>query len=322
MALQAESMVDRRRLKRRLSLWRLLAVVAGIALIAVLVLRDDSIAVSYRPHIARVAVTGIIRDDRKQLELLADIAKARQVRAVVIWVNSPGGTTTGGESLFMAIRDLAEKKPVVAVFGTIATSAAYLVGIATDHVVARGNTITGSVGVILQWAEVSELLQKLGIKMEEVRSGPLKAVPSPFEPLDEKGRQLAREMVEEGEQWFRGVVAKRRSINPANVPGLIEGRIYSGRQALAYKLIDQIGGEKDAIDWLEKNRQVPKDMTIFDWKTKEDEGPFWWRSAARALARLTGLGGGELAGLLAPARAWRGVLLDGLVSLWHPPKEE
>ena len=187
---------------------------------------------------------------------------------VILFVNSPGGTTTGGEALFEAIRNVAKGKPVVAQFGTVATSAAYIAGLATDYVVARGNTITGSVGVIFQWAEVSQLLDKIGVKMNEVKSGPLKANPSPFQPLDEAGKATAEQMVAESQKWFVGLVASRRNIDTRSVSGLEQGRIFSGREALSHKMIDEIGGETEAVQWLEQKRNVPKGLKVVDWKPK------------------------------------------------------
>ena len=323
MTLDAEILVDRRRLKRRLSIWRLLAVVAVAGLIAALVLQNERIvaAAGLNPQIARVSVSGLIRDDREQQKLLASIAKADHVKAVILRVNSPGGTATGGESMFAAIRELAAKKPVVAVFGTVATSSAYIVGLASDHIVARGNTITGSVGVILQWAEVSSMLEKLGVTVNEVRSGRLKAIPSPFRPLDEAGRELTREMVEDAEQWFFGLVAERRSVQPSEIPGLTEGRIYSGRQALAHKLVDQIGGEADAGTWLETERKVPKDLSIVDWKKTKGGALGFWGTLGRGLA---GLVGADLTGVLpvlGVAPSLERAQLDGLISVWHPTSD-
>ena len=141
--------------------------------------------------------------------------------------------------------------------GTLATSAAYIVALATDRIFVYGNTITGSVGVIFQWADVTELMHTLGVKVEEVKSGPLKAVPSPFEPADEKARALAEEMVQEAKRWFVDLVADRRKIDPRAVPGLTDGRVYSGRQAVALKLVDQIGDERAATSWLQQGARRP-----------------------------------------------------------------
>lgn len=323
MALNAEFLVDRRRLKRRLSVWRLGAIVAVLGLIAALAFQNEDIAAAsgFKPQIARVSISGIIQDDRKQQTLLFDVGEASQVKAVILRINSPGGTATGGESLFEAVRALAKKKPVVAVFGTIATSSAYMVGLASDHIVARGNSITGSVGVILQWAEVTELLKNIGVKMEEIRSGPLKAKPSPFQPLDEPTRQLTEEMVSEAHKWFLDLVAKRRSITPVDVPGLAEGRIYSGRRALELELIDQIGGENEAVAWLEEKRQIPPDLTIIDWETNEGGGIGLWGAAFRTLAGIAGVPASGLNILFPPTEVLRAVQLDGFVSLWHPSRD-
>jgi len=317
MVLDAESVIDRRRLKRRLTAWRIAAVVLGLLFVGALVLSDKNVAGSagILPHIARVTVSGVITDDRKMHELIDKVAKADQVKAVILDINSPGGTTTGGEAMYDAIRRLAEKKPVVAVCGTLATSAAYIVALATDRIFVYGNTITGSVGVIFQWVEVTELLHTLGVKVEEVKSGPLKAVPSPFEPTDEKGRALAEEMVQESKDWFVDLVAKRRSIEPGSIPGLTDGRIYSGRQAVQLKLVDEIGDEKAAVIWLRKERKVPSGLKIVDWKPEtESSGLFGW--LFQSLAATIGISAEQIMGLAGQISAT--LKLDGLVSVWHP----
>ncbi|MBN9260130.1 MAG: S49 family peptidase, partial [Hyphomicrobium sp.] len=189
MSLETEAVLDRRRLRRRASFWRGLAILAVLLAIGAAVgLTADQTSRIGTKQIARVSLEGVITEDRKQLELLRRVADARNVEGIILFINSPGGTTTGGEALYDAIRKVSEKKPVVAQFGTVATSAAYIAGLATDQIVARGNSITGSVGVIFQWAEVTELMSKLGVKMHEVKSGPLKATPSPFQPTDEAGK--------------------------------------------------------------------------------------------------------------------------------------
>jgi protease-4 len=317
MVLDAESVIDRRRLKRRLTAWRIAAVAFALLFLGVLLLGDKDMAgsASILPHVARVTVSGIITDDRKTLDLIDKVAKSDQVKAVILDINSPGGTTTGGEAMYDAIRRLAEKKPVVAVCGTLATSAAYIIALATDRIFVYGNTITGSVGVIFQWAEVTDLLHTLGIKVEEVKSGPLKAVPSPFEPIDEKGRALTEEMVQESKAWFVGLVAKRRSISPDSVPGLTDGRIYSGRQAVELKLVDEIGDEKAAMTWLTEKRNIASGLKIVDWKPKEESsGLLGW--FFKSVASSFGLPAEKIASLTGQISDT--LKLDGLISVWHP----
>ena len=317
MVLDAEAVIDRRRLRRRLTLWRIAAVILALLFIGALALNNQQMSGpgAFLPHIARLSISGIITDDHKVLDLIDKLGKAEQVKAVIVDINSPGGTTTGGEAMYDAVRRLAEKKPVVAVCGTLATSAAYIVALATDRIFVYGNTITGSVGVIFQWVEVSELLHTLGVKVEESRSGPLKAMPNPFEPTDEKARALTEEMVQEGKVWFLGLVADRRKMDPSSVAGLTDGRIYSGRQALELKLVDAIGNERAALEWLQKERNVSSGLKVIDWKSEEESGGlFGW--LFHSMASGFGVSADTITNLLGQAAS--SLKLDGLVSLWHP----
>jgi protease-4 len=269
-------------------------------------------------QIARVSVEGLITEDRDKLKLFKNIAENKQVAGVILYINSPGGTTTGGEAMFEGIRDLAKVKPVVAQMGTIATSAAYIAGLATDHMVARGNTITGSVGVIFQWAEVSELLAKIGVKVNEVKSGPLKANPSPFQPADEAGKALAAQMVDESKRWFVGLVASRRGIDTAGVAGLEQGRVFSGREALSLKLIDEIGGEAEAVKYLEEKRGVAKGLKVIDWKPKRESSWGVLGMSISVLGHFVGEQAASQIGNLFGGEGRLGTLqLDGLMSVWQ-----
>jgi protease-4 len=318
MAMETETVLERRHLRRRLALWRLLALIAGVLAIGLFALSaGDGVGWTAGRHIARVNIEGLITEDRDQLRLLNKIARSKQVLGVILFVNSPGGTTSGGEALFEAIRDVAKAKPVVAQFGTIATSAAYIAGLATDQIVARGNTITGSVGVIFQWAEVSQLLDKLGVKMNEIKSGPLKANPSPFQPLDDAGKSVAEEMVAESKRWFVGLVANRRGIDTKAIAGLEQGRIFSGREALANKLVDRIGGEAEAVKYLEENRNLPKDLGIVDWKPKRESDWGVLRVLTGAMVQLVGGETGALGRLFGNDQTLGRLRLDGLVSVWQ-----
>ena len=315
--IEAETVIERRQLRRKLTVWRLAGIVLAVLLAALLMSGSDRMAASgsFLPHIARVQVSGIITDDQKMQDLLDRVGKSDRVKAVILDINSPGGTTTGGEAMYDAIRRLAEKKPVVAVCGTLATSAAYIVALATDRIFVYGNTITGSVGVIFQWADVSELMHTLGVKIEEVKSGPLKAVPNPFEPTDEKGKALAEEMVQEAKTWFVNLVAERRKIEPASIPGLTDGRVYSGRQAIALRLVDEIGDEKVAKRWLQEERNVAPGLSVVEWKPRTESGGILsWLFGS--MATFLGVPADKLASLF--GQVSEGLRLDGLVSLWHP----
>jgi protease IV len=318
MTFETEAVLDRRWLRRRLSLWRGLAVIAALlALGLILFSSAQRTGLLDTRQIARVTVEGIITEDRDMLRLLKKLGESKHVAGVIVVVNSPGGTTAGGEALFEALRELAKVKPVVAQFGTIATSAAYIVGLATDQIIARGNTITGSVGVIFQWAEFSQLLEKLGIRVNEIKSGPLKANPSPFQPLDEAGKTAAEEMVAESQRWFLGLVRTRRGIDTKSVQGLEQGRVFSGRDALGHKLIDQIGGEPEVVRYLEEERKLPKGLKIVDWKATRDSDWSPVRFAALALARMAGIPALDELARVATDDRLAALRLDGLLSIWH-----
>ena len=322
MASELDTVLDQRLLRRRLWRWRLISLSLLVVLAGFLIsLRhrdaDHPGLFGNKPHIARIDITGLITEDRKMVELLKKLGDDNSAKAVILAIDSPGGTTTGGEVLYNAVSELAKKKPVVAVGGTIDTSAAYMISVATDHIVVHGNTITGSVGVIFEYPQVDEGLAKLGITMHEIRSGPLKAVPSMFGPLDDKGKALAEGLVHEGEVWFQNLVNERRHIAPADVPGMTDGSIYSGRQALIYKLVDEIGGEDEAIAWLEKEKGVAAKLPILDRKPQRP--PAFGLFGASDAGAQGGLG--AVAQTIIDRMIGRAdnsaSHLDGLLSLWQ-----
>ncbi|MFN0191932.1 MAG: signal peptide peptidase SppA [Aestuariivirga sp.] len=307
---EAELIVDRRRLKRRLVLWRLLAL--ALALIAIgAAMWSSGLTGPYKDHIARVKIEGLITGDQPTLDLIGSLRKSEHVKGVILRIDSPGGTTSGSEALYEQIRLLAKDKPVVAVMDTVAASGGYITAIAADHIVARGNTITGSIGVIFSFPEISKLLDTLGIKMEEIKSGDLKAEPSPYKPVSERARAVSNEMVQDSFNWFTGLVSERRKLPMERVRFLADGRVYTGRQAAEVKLIDEVGGEDRAVVWLETTRKLQKDLEIVDRKVSLGADP-------------TGLGFGIASGLvealgLGPLRQTvERAKLDGLLVLWHP----
>jgi protease-4 len=313
MVSEAEMIVERRRLRRRLLFWRVAAAVLFIAALLTFVGSMGGFAdiEKQRDHIARIKIEGLITGDQPTLDLLKDIAEAKTVKGLVIRIDSPGGTTAGSEAIYEAIRKIAKDKPVAAVMDTVAASGGYITAIAADHIVARGNTITGSIGVIFQWAEFSQLLSTLGVKMEEIKSGDLKAEPSPFKPLTEKAREVSQAMVADSFAWFTGLVAERRKLPIERVKVLADGRVYTGRQAVTEKLIDELGGEDKAIDWIKKEKNLPPGIDVLDWDVKPMTSPtgLGFRIAADVLNAL-GLGN-----IVVEARIQK---LDGLLSVWHP----
>lgn len=301
MSLDTDALIDRRRLKRRLTLWRILAVLALLAA-ALAALSRTSQMPWQKAHIARLEVDGLIAEDRERDEVLRRIARDASARALIVHINSLGGTVVGGENLYRGLRQVAERKPVVAVMGTLATSGGYMTAIGADHILARSGSITGSIGVILQTTDVTGLLEKLGVSTEAIKSGPLKAVPNPLEPLTEEGREATRAVVMDMYDLFVDMVAERRRLPRDVVLRLADGRVYSGRQANENRLIDGLGGEPEARDWLASQHGIARTVPVRRVKVDRPDDGFF-RMGQRLLGKT-----------LFSER----LTLDGLVSLWHP----
>jgi protease-4 len=316
-----DAIVDRRRLRRKVTLWRILAILALVAGLGGIVVASGGtkFVAQSSPHVARITVGGLIRNDRDRLEMLDDIAKSG-AKAVIISIDSPGGTVAGSEALYAGIRRLAEKKPVVAVVEGISASGSYIVAIATDRIFAPRNAIIGSIGVIFQYPNVSELLKRVGVAVEEIKSTPLKAAPNGYEPTSPEAKAAIRNLVEDSYGWFKGLVRERRSLDEAKLNLAADGRVFTAHQALPLNLIDEIGDERAARAWLAKNKGVDADLPIRDWKGKAVGSEFRWLSASAWLADR--LGFAAIASLLsndAVANAAGRAQLDGLLALWQPP---
>jgi len=213
-------------------------------------------------YVARLSVSGVITEDRKLVTALDEVADDPNAKALLVSINSPGGSVAGGESLHHAIARVARKKPVVAVMGGLAASAGYMVAMPAERVFAREATLTGSIGVLMETGEVSGLLSKLGISAEAITSGPLKDQPSLTKPTSPAGREVLHGLVMDMYDQFVGMVAAGRKMDPDKVRGLADGRAYTGRQALALGLIDAIGGEPEARSWLEAEKGVSANLPI------------------------------------------------------------
>lgn len=316
MTLDADAIVERRRLRRRLYFWRGITLVLAIGLaVALGLFAGGGMSGKGSPHIARVTVSGMILADPGQRKMLKEIASSDAVKAVVVFIDSPGGTTVGGEELYDGLRDIAAKKPVVATMGTLATSAGYMTAIAADRIFAERTSITGSIGVLFQYGNVGALMQNIGVEVKTIKSAPLKAEPSPFTYPEQPGAAaMIQRLVDDTYAWFVDIVAERRGLQRTDVLKAADGSIYSGRQALDLKLVDEIGGEDAAIAWLEGTKGIAKDLKVVDWSP---ERPYAGLSLAdRAMAAVGRMVGIDLS-------AWNGEgRLDGLVSVWHPQSSD
>ena len=297
-SLEPDRLLDRRRLKRGVAIWRALAIVA---LIVAALVGAMPFAFDEGERVARLWVSGFIEDDPGRDRIVADLRDDDTVKAVVLRLDSAGGTAVGGEALYLSLRSLAEKKPVVAVLGTTATSAAYMAALAADRLLVRESSLTGSIGVLFQTAEFTALLEEIGVRAEAIRSGPLKAKPMPYEELDDPTRQAMRSVVSDTYEYFLRLLMERRSLDRETALTLADGRVFTGRQAVQAGLVDAIGGEEEARAWLAQAHGVPKSVPATDVTTGDEGGLL-----------------GTLDAALKRTLPVRTLALDGLIAVWHP----
>jgi protease-4 len=321
MSLDADAIVDRRRLRRKLTFWRVAAAVVvllaagGFAFLLV----PGNRLLPAGSYIARVRVTGLIRDNRERVEAINRLAKSH-ARAVIVHINSPGGTTAGSQQLYDALRALQTKKPMVVVVDGLAASGAYIAALACDHIIAHDTSLVGSIGVLFQYPNFTDALKTLGIKVESIKSSPLKASPNGFEPTSPEARAAIEAVVLDSYAWFKNLVQTRRKMDATQLAAVDDGRIFTGHQGLGLKLVDALGNEQTALAWLAQVKHVPANTPVRDYSLEPRFSEFSFLHVAAWTFQAVGLSAAAQR-----LEDWGGVQaverlnLDGLLALWHPP---
>ena len=321
MSLDADAIVDRRRMRRKLTFWRVTAVV--VALVAIgggaLLFVPGSRLMPPGAYISRIKIQGLIRGNQDRIEALERLGRSR-ARAVIVHIDSPGGTTAGSEQLYDALRELQSKKPMVVVVDGLAASGAYIVALSADHIIANETSLVGSIGVLFQYPNFTDVLKTIGIKVEEVKSSPLKAAPNGFEPTSPEARAAIEAIVLDSYAWFKDLVKNRRKMDNGQLTRVADGRVFTGRQAVGLKLVDGLGNEKTALAWLEKEKKVPANTPVRDYSLQPRFGELSFLHVAAWTFEVVGL-----RAIAHRIEEWGAVQaverlnLDGLLALWHPP---
>lgn len=321
MSLDSDVIVDRRRMRRKLTFWRVSAVFVAIAAVVAVgfMATRSGRGLAAAGSIARIQIEGLIRSDSDRVEALERLEKSAAA-AVVVHINSPGGTTAGSEQLYDALARLKAKKPMVVVVEGLAASGGYIAALASDHIVAQQSSLVGSIGVLFQFPNFGELMKTVGVRVEEVKSSPLKAAPNGFEPTSPEARAALESLVKDSYAWFRGLVQTRRGMDDALLDKVADGRVFTGRQAVDLKLIDQLGDEKTAVAWLVSEKKVKSDLPVRDFKLAPKFGDLTFLRTAASMS-LDALGLGALARRIEQAGLAQAVDrlgLDGMLALWRP----
>jgi protease-4 len=319
-SLEADLIVDRRRLRRKLTFWRVLTVLVVLAaVVAYAVASRRGFGEVGQGQIARVTISGLIRGNQERVEALERLGNSR-ARAVIVHIDSPGGTTAGAEQLHDALLRLKAKKPMVVVVDGLCASGGYIAAIASDHIVAPSASLVGSIGVLVQYPNFTDLLKTVGVKVEDVKSSPLKAAPNGFEPTSPEARAALASIVMDSYQWFRDLVSGRRKLEGEALERVADGRVFTGRQALELKLIDEIGNERTALAWLAREKGVDANTPVRDYRLRARFSEFsFLHLTAVSLLNAMGFDGiarsVEQSGVFAAAERLN---LDGMLALWHP----
>jgi protease-4 len=321
MSLDANTIVDRRRMRRKLTFWRVSAIVIALVAVAVAaaVLAPRDHLFPARDYIARIKVQGLIRDNRDRVEAIERLAKSH-ARAVILHIDSPGGTTAGSQQLYDSLRALQTKKPMVVVVDGLAASGAYIAALSSDHIVAHDTSLVGSIGVLFQYPNFTGALKTLGIQVESIKSSPLKAAPNGFEPTSPAARAAVEAVVLDSYAWFKSLVKDRRKMDDAQLAAVDDGRVFTGRQGVGLKLTDGLGNEKTALTWLAKEKNVPATTPVRDYSLEPRFSELSFLHVAAWTFQAVGLS--VVARRIeewGAVRAVERLNLDGLLALWHPP---
>jgi protease-4 len=321
MSFDADAIVDRRRMRRKLTFWRVSAILVAVVAVVVAgaMLVPGSRLIPATASIARIKVQGLIRGNQERVEALERLGKSRAV-AVIVHIDSPGGTTAGSEQLFQSLRELQAKKPMVVVVDGLAASGAYIAALSSEYIVAQETSLVGSIGVLFQYPNFTEVLKTIGIKLEEIKSSPLKAAPNGFEPTSPEARAAIEAIVLDSYAWFKGLVKDRRQMNDAQLTRVADGRVFTGRQAVGLKLVDGLGNEKTALDWLEKEKKVPANTPVHDYSLEPRFSELSFLHVAAWTFQAMGLSAvAQRIEEWGAVQAVERLNLDGLLALWHPP---
>ena len=220
--------------------------------------------------IAKLSIDGVIYERNDIIEKIDKLDEDMSVQGLLLIVNSPGGTFVSSKEIFDSIKNIGKRIPTAVYMKEMSTSGGYLVSLGAEKIFSNQGTITGSIGVILQTADMSELLKKIGVNPIIIKSGELKSVPNPLEKINQNQIQYVEEIISLMQKEFLNILKYTRDISPEVINLVSDGRILTGSQAKNMNLIDEIGSERDAIFWLKKRGNLDDDVPVVDISSKDN----------------------------------------------------
>ena len=219
--------------------------------------------------VGKIHLEGIINDKSELIKQLNDISQNKNIKGLLIIVNSPGGTFVSSKEIHDSLEKISMKIPTSAYMKEMGTSGAYLASLGVQKIFANQGTITGSVGVILQTAQLTSLMEKIGVKPIVIKSGELKATPNPLEKIDEEKIAYLKKIIGQLQNEFIDIVQQKRNLDQITIREISSGRIFTSKQALELNLIDFIGNESDALDWIKKEGNLDQKIDVIELDKKK-----------------------------------------------------
>lgn len=264
-----------------------IALVLGATMFIILKVSSTSSNLSFNEKVGIISIDGAISESIKTTSQLAEFKKDNKIKAIVLRINSPGGEVGPTQEIFREVQKTVQSKKVVASLGSVAASGGYYIAAAADKIVAAPGTITGSIGVIMQFIRIEDLLNKIGIHFEVLKSGEFKDIGSPGREMTERDRELLNAVIEDIQRQFVEGVANGRNLSVEKVRQIADGRIFSGAQAKELGLVDELGNFEDAVEIAKEMAGIKGEVTLVYPKKDKLE---WWDlfldSSGKSLIKL------------------------------------
>ncbi len=240
-----------------------------ISISALFVFGRDGSGLDFGEKVGVIEITGVIKESGSVINSLKQFRGDDSIKAIVLRIDSPGGGVGPSQEIYREIQKTVKVKNVVASMGAIATSGGYYVAAGADGIVANPGTITGSIGVIMGFTNFEAILKKIGLVPIVIKSGVYKDTGSPVRPMLPEEREMLQQFVEKIHSQFVKDVASGRNLEQKMVEAVADGRIFSGQDAMTYKLVDRLGNLEDAIEWAGRMGGITGEISTVYAKEKE-----------------------------------------------------
>lgn len=261
--MKSDTIIFIKELKKKVSLWRLLTF-ASVFFLVILTSNRIFNSSSNKNFIAKINIDGVILNDTFSFNKINEL-KNDNIKGIILSINSNGGDVVESEKLYTFFRELSKEKPIVSIINGMGASGAYLVAMASDYIVSYNTSLVGSVGVLMQTYEITDLAKKIGINLINYKSSSLKGAPNPFEKINPDVDMVISQQINDIYDYFLNIFIERRKIAITEAQEIANGQVYTGRQALEYGLVDKIGGENDVLDYFKDNNIDTDNIQIIDF---------------------------------------------------------